>query len=67
MGGALERLMGRGKAGAKWSEVMRRVARAMGGANDVMSRRVRVGAGSRSSKALGRWERTAAWNWSLVA
>ena len=66
-GGALERLVGRGKAGAKWGEVVRRVARARGGANDVMGRRVRVGAGSRSSKALGRWERTAAWDWSLVA
>ena len=53
-GGALERRVGRGKAGAKWDEVVRRVARARGEANDVMGKRVRVGAGSRSSKALGR-------------
>ena len=66
-GGALERLVGRGKAGAKWGEVVRRVAKARGEANDVMGRRVRVGAGSRSSKALGRWERTVAWGRSLVA
>jgi ribonuclease HI len=66
-GGSLERLVGKGKAGAKWGEVMRRVARARGGTNDVMGRRVRVGAGSRSSRTLGRWERTAVWDWSLVA
>ena len=66
-GGALERLVGRGKAGAKWGEVVRRVARARDGVNDVMGRRVRAGACSRSSKVLGRWERTAAWDWSLVA
>ena len=66
-GGALERLVGKGKAGAKWGEVVRRVAIARGKASDVMGRRVRVGAGSRSSKTLGRWERTAAWDWSLVA
>ena len=46
---------------------MRRVARARGRANDVMGRRVRVGASSRSSQTLGRWERTAVWDWSLVA
>ena len=66
-GEALERLVGKGKAGTKWDEVMRRVARARGGANDVMDRRVRIGAGSRSSRILGRWERIAAWDWSLVA
>ena len=66
-GGALERLVGKGKAGARWGEVVRRVARARGGVTDVMGRRVRAGAGSRSSRALGGWERTAAWDWSLVA
>ena len=66
-GVALERLVGRGEAGAKWDEVARRVARARGGANDVMGRRVRAGAFSRSNKALGRSEWTAAWDWSLVA
>ena len=66
-GGAPERLVGRGKAGAKWGEVVRRVVRARGGANNVTGRRVRVGASSRSSKALGKWERTAFWDWSLVA
>ena len=30
-GGALERLVGKGKAGSKWGEVVRRVARARGG------------------------------------
>ena len=62
--------MGKGKAGSKWGEVVRRVARARGGINDVnhvMGRRVRIGAGSRSSRTLGRWERTGAWDWSLVA
>ena len=66
-GGALERLVGKGKAGSKWGGVVRRVARARGGTRDVMGRRVRIGAGSRSSRTLGRWERTAAWDWSLVA
>ena len=61
-GGALERLAGKGKAGAKWGKVVRRVSRARGGSNDVMGRRVRIGAGSKSSKTLGRWERTAAWD-----
>ena len=53
-GGALERLVGKGEADAKWDEVVRRVARARGGVSDVMGRRVRIGAGSRSSKTLGR-------------
>ena len=66
-GGALERLMGKGKAGAKLGVGVRRVVRARGGVSDVMGRRVRIGAGSRSSRTLGRWERTAAWDWSLVA
>ena len=66
-GGALERMVGKGKAGAKWGEIVRRVVRARGGANDVMGRRVSIGAGSRSSITLGRWERTGAWDWSLVA
>ena len=66
--GALERMVGKGKADAKWGEVVkRRVARARGGAIDVMRRRVRADAGPRSSRALGGWERTAAWDWSLVA
>ena len=30
-GGSLERLVGKGRAGAKWGEVVRRVARARGG------------------------------------
>ena len=47
-GGALERLVGKGKAGARWSGVVRRVAHARGGRTDVMSKVVRVGAGSRS-------------------
>ena len=59
-GGAPERLVGKGKAGSKWDEVVKRVARARGGISDVTGRRVRIGAGSRSSSALGRWERTAA-------
>ena len=66
-GGALERLVGKEKAGTKWGGVVRRVARARGGTNDAMGRRVRIGAGSRSSSALGRCERTVAWGWSLVA
>ena len=37
------------------------MARARGGVSDVMGRRVRIGAGSRSSIPLGRWD------WSLVA
>ena len=41
-GWALERLVGRDKAGAKWGEAVRVVARARGGANAVMGRRVRV-------------------------
>ena len=50
--GALESLVGRGKTGAKWGTVVRRMARARGGVNDVMGRRVGIGAGSRSSKHL---------------
>ena len=51
--GALERLVGRGKAGRLWGEVMRRVAQVRGGRVYVMVRMIRTGAGSRCSKPLG--------------
>ena len=65
--GALERLVGKGKAGKLWGEVVRRVAQVRGGREDVMGRRVRTGAGSRCSKPLGAWERPAVSDWSLAA
>ena len=55
----MERLVDKGKAGERWGEVMRRVAQPGGGQQDVMGRRVRVGASSRCG-TLGEWERTAA-------
>jgi hypothetical protein len=63
--GALERLVGKGKAGKLWGEVVRRVAQVRGGRTDVMGRRVRTGAGSRCSKPLGAWERPTVSDWSL--
>jgi hypothetical protein len=66
-GGALERLVGRGKAGKTWGEVVRRVAQTRGGRLDAMGRVVRAGARSRCSKPLGAWVRAAASDWSLVA
>ena len=41
-GGALERLVGRGKAGRLWDEVRRRVAQVRGGREDIMGRVVRT-------------------------
>ena len=55
-GGALERLVGKGKAGMRWGEMVRRVAQVRGGKAVVMGRVVRVGSGSRCSKPLGDWE-----------
>ena len=52
-GGALEKLVGKGKAGKPWGEVVRRVAQVRGGRLDAMGRMVRAGAGSRCSKPLG--------------
>ena len=60
-GGALERLVGQGKAGTRWGKVVRRVGRTRGGVTAAMGRRVRAGAGPRSSRALGGWERIVAW------
>ena len=39
-GGALERLVGKGRAGKAWGEVVRRVAQARGNRTDVMGRLV---------------------------
>ena len=50
-GGALERLVGQGKAGKAWGEVVRRVAQVRGGRVDAMGRTVRVGAGSKINAA----------------
>ena len=52
-GGALERLVGKGKAGTAWGEVTGRVAQVRGGRVDVMGRTVRAGAESRCSRPLG--------------
>ena len=65
--GALERLVGRGKAGKAWGEVVRRVAQVRGGREDIMGRVVRAGAESRCSKPLGAWVRPAVSDWSLAA
>ena len=51
--GALERLVGRGKAGKVWDEVVRRMAQVRGVREDAMGRVVRTGAESRCSKSLG--------------
>ena len=65
--GALERLVGKGKAGKAWGEVVRRVAQIRGGREDIMGRVVRAGAESRCSKPLGAWVRPAVSDWSLAA
>ena len=57
--GALERLVGRGKAGGLWGKVVRRVAQARGYRDDVIGRAVRTGAGSRCNRPLSAWERSA--------
>ena len=44
-GGALERLVGKDKAGEAWGEVVRRVAQVRGGRVGVIGRTVRAGAG----------------------
>ena len=66
-GGALEKLVGKGKAGKTWGEVTRRVAQVRVGRLDAMGRVVRAGAGSRCSRPLGAWVRAAMSDWSLVA
>ena len=66
-GGALERLVGKGKAGRTWGEVVRRVAQARGSRVESMGRTVRAGAESRCSRALGAWVRPSVSDWSLVA
>ena len=66
-GGALEKLVGKGKADKTWGEVMRRVAQVRGGRLDAMGRMVRAGAGSRCSRPLGAWARAAVNDWSLAA
>ena len=66
-GGALERLVGKGRAGKAWGEVVRRVAQARGNRTDVMGRLVRKGAASRCSRPLGAWVRAAMGDWSLAA
>ena len=50
--GALERLVGRGKAGKIWDDVVRRVAQVRGGQGDAMGRVARNGAESRCNKPL---------------
>ena len=45
--GALEMLVGKGKAGKAWGEVVRRVAQVRGGRVDAMDRTVRAGAQQR--------------------
>ena len=66
-GGALERLVGKGKAGGTWGEVVRRVAQARGSRVESMGRTVRVGAKSRCNRALGAWVSPSVSDWSLVA
>jgi hypothetical protein len=51
-GDALERLVGKGKAGKTSGEVRRRVAQVRGGRVDVMGRTVRVGAESTGAAGL---------------
>ena len=65
-GSALQRLVGKGKAGTTWGEVARRVAQARGGRLDAMGRVVRAGARSRCSRPLGAWVRAAMSDWSLA-
>jgi hypothetical protein len=66
-GGALERLVDKGKAGGTWGKVMRRVAQARGSRVDTVGRTVRTGAESRCSRALGAWARPSVSDWGLVA
>ena len=65
--GALERLVGKGKAGKAWVEMVRRVAQVRGGREDIMGRVVRTGAESRCSNPLGAWVRPTVSDWSLAA
>jgi hypothetical protein len=46
---------------------VRRVAQTRGYRDDVMGRAVRTGAGSRCSRPLGAWGRSAVSDWSLAA
>ena len=66
-GGALERLAGRGKAGAQWGTVVRRVAHGKGRRCNVEGRRVKLGAGSMCGLKLGSWDRKAVSDWGLAA
>jgi hypothetical protein len=66
-GGALERLVGEGKAGKTWREVVRRVAQVRGVRVGVVGRTVRAGAESRCSRPLGAWVRSAVSDWSIAA
>ena len=52
-GGALERLVGKGKTGKTWGEMVRRAAQASGDRLDAMGRVVRTGARSRCNRPLG--------------
>ena len=63
----MERLVGNGKAGRTWDEVMRRVVQARDNMVDVMGRTVRVGAESTCNRPLGAWMRPSVSDWSLVA
>ena len=63
--GALERLVGKGKAGELWGQVVRMVAQVRGGREDAMGRRVRTGAGSRCSKPLDAWKRSRRQLWKV--
>ena len=58
LGGALERLVGKGKAGNAWGEVVRRVAQVRGGRVDVVGNTVRVGVEPRCNRPLGAWVRS---------
>ena len=66
-GGALERLAGRGKIGAQWGAVVRRVAHGKGRRYDAVGKRVKLGAGSKCGMKLGSWDRKAVCDWSLAA
>ena len=66
-GGALERLAGRGKTGAQWGAVVRRVAHGKGRRCNAEGKRVQLGAGSMCEMKLGSWGRKAVCDWSLAA
>ena len=66
-GGVLERLVGKGKAGRTWGEVVGKVAQARGSRVNVMGRTVRIGAESRCSRTLGAWMGPSMSDWSLIA